>query len=142
MRIADVLRNKGSEVATISADTPVAELLAGMAEHYIRPMVVMGPDGPIGIVSQPGIVRRLFVQGIDLIRLPVSAFMTTVRVTCAPGDAVDHVGELMIEHRMQHAPVISNGELVGIVTVDDVVKAWREEPKAEQEKLHTPITRG
>ena len=67
MRIADVLRNKGAAVATISPDTTVTELLAGMAQHNIGAMVVMGPDGLVGIVSERDVVRRLNERGADLL---------------------------------------------------------------------------
>ena len=59
MRIADVLRNKGSAVATIGPDTTVTELLAGMAQQNIGAMVVVDSDGLVGIVSERDVVRRL-----------------------------------------------------------------------------------
>lgn len=142
MRIADVLRNKGSAVATISPDTKVTELLAGMAQHNIGAMVVMGPDGLVGIVSERDVVRRLHERGADLLEMPVSEIMTSVVVTCAPGDKVDILTGLMTENRVRHVPVIVNGELTGIVSIGDVVKTRMEELKAEQEQLQTYITRG
>ena len=142
MRIADVLRNKGSAVATISPETTVTELLAGMAQHNIGAMVVMGPDGLVGIVSERDVVRRLNERGADLLRQPVSEIMTSVVVTCAPGDAVDMLTGLMTENRVRHVPVITNGQLAGIVSIGDVVKTRMEELKAEQEQLQTYITQG
>jgi len=142
MRIADVLRNKGSAVATVSPDTTVTELLAGMAQHNIGAMVVTGPDGVLGIVSERDVVRRLQERGADLLQLPVSEIMTTVLVTCSPEDAVNDLSGLMTENRVRHVPVISNGQLVGIVSIGDVVKTRMEELKAEQEQLQTYITRG
>jgi CBS domain-containing protein len=142
MRIADVLRNKGSSVATISPDTTVTELLAGMAEHNIGAMIVMGSDGLLGIVSERDVVRRLNERGADLLKLPVSEIMTTVVVTCAPGDAVDSLTALMTENRVRHVPVIENGQLAGIVSIGDVVKTRMDELKSEREQLQTYITQG
>jgi CBS domain-containing protein len=142
MRIADVLRNKGSAVATISPDTTVTELLAGMAQHNIGAMIVMGSDGLLGIVSERDVVRRLNERGADLLKLPVSEIMTTVVVTCAPGDAVDSLTALMTEHRVRHVPVIENGQLAGIVSIGDVVKTRMDELKSEREQLQTYITQG
>ena len=142
MRIADVLRNKGAAVATISPDTRVTELLAGMAQHNIGAMVVMGPDGLVGIVSERDVVRRLNERGADLLQMPVSEIMTSVVVTCAPGDAIDTLSGLMTENRVRHVPVIANGQLAGIVSIGDVVKTRMEELKAEQEQLQTYITQG
>ncbi len=59
MRIADVLRSKGGSVMTIDPDATVTELLAGLAGHNIGAMVVVGPDGVAGIVSERDIVRQL-----------------------------------------------------------------------------------
>jgi CBS domain-containing protein len=142
MRIADVLRNKGSAVATISPDTTVTELLAGMAQHNIGAMIVMGSDGLLGIVSERDVVRRLNERGADLLKLPVSEIMTTVVVTCAPGDAVDSLTALMTENRVRHVPVIDNGQLAGIVSIGDVVKTRMDELKSEREQLQTYITQG
>ena len=142
MRIADVLRNKGSAVATISPDTTVTELLAGMAQHNIGAMIVMGSEGLLGIVSERDVVRRLNERGADLLKLPVSEIMTTVVVTCAPGDAVDDLSALMTENRVRHVPVIDNGQLAGIVSIGDVVKTRMDELKSEREQLQTYITQG
>ncbi len=142
MRIADVLRNKGSAVATISPDTKVTELLAGMAQHNIGAMVVMSSEGLLGIVSERDVVRRLNERGAALLDLPVAEIMTTVVATCAPGDAVDSLSALMTENRVRHVPVIANGQLAGIVSIGDVVKTRMDELNAEREQLETYITQG
>ncbi|NUT52228.1 MAG: CBS domain-containing protein, partial [Saccharothrix sp.] len=59
MRIADVLRTKGSAVATVEARASVADLVAALAEHNVGAMVVLGPEGIAGIVSERDVVRRL-----------------------------------------------------------------------------------
>jgi CBS domain-containing protein len=142
MRIADVLRNKGSAVATISPDTSVTELLAGMAERNIGAMVVVGSDGVMGIVSERDVVRRLNERGAELLDLPVSEIMTTMVVTCKPSDAINDLTTLMTENRVRHVPVIDNGQLAGIVSIGDVVKTRMEELQSEQEQLQTYISQG
>ena len=67
MRIADVLRGKGGAVVTIKPDATVAELLAGLAEHNIGAMVVAGPDGVDGIVSERDVVRQLHSHGASVL---------------------------------------------------------------------------
>jgi CBS domain-containing protein len=142
MRIADVLRNKGAAVATISPDTTVSELLAGLAERNIGAMVVMSADSVMGIVSERDVVRRLHEYGADLLNRRVSDIMTSVVVTCEPGDAVDSLSAVMTEHRVRHVPVILNGQLAGIVSIGDVVKTRMDELQAEQQQLQDYITRG
>lgn len=142
MRIADVLRNKGSAVATISPDTTVSELLAGLANLNIGAMVVVDSESVVGIVSERDVVRRLNDEGAELLNQPVSLIMTAVSVTCTPQDAVDSLSGLMTENRVRHVPVIDNGRLAGIVSIGDVVKTRMDELNAEREQLHSYITRG
>ncbi len=142
MRIADVLRNKGASVATITPETSVSGLLTELSVHNIGAMVVVSPDGVIGIVSERDIVRALQERGADLLRLPVSEIMTTFVATCTPNDSVDSLSVLMTTKRVRHIPVMEDGRLTGIVSIGDVVKTRMEELEATQEQLQAYITRG
>lgn len=142
MRIADVLRNKGAAVATITPETSVAGLITELNIHNIGAMVVVSPDGLVGIVSERDIVRALQSAGDDLLRRPVSEIMTTLVVTCEPNDSVDSLSALMTTNRVRHVPVVDNGRLAGIVSIGDVVKTRMEELETQQEQLQAYITRG
>ena len=142
MRIADVLRTKGGAVATITPETSVSGLLNELALHNIGAMVVVSPDGVVGIVSERDVVRKLHERGGDLLRMPVSEIMTTVVATCTPGDTVDHLSALMTNKRVRHVPVVENNRLVGIVSIGDVVKQRMEELETNQQALQDYITRG
>ena len=142
MRIADVLRNKGASVATITPETSVSGLLTELSMHNIGAMVVVAPDGVVGIVSERDVVRALQQRGADLLRLPVSEIMTTFVATCTPNDTVDSLSALMTTKRVRHIPVMENGRLTGIVSIGDVVKTRMEELEATQEQLQAYITRG
>ena len=142
MRIADVLRNKGTAVVTISPEATVAELLAGLTELNIGAMVVLGPDGLAGIVSERDVVRKLHERGSRLLTQPVSEIMTKVVATCTPRDTVDHLSALMTDNRVRHIPVLEEGRLAGIVSIGDVVKTRMEELEAEQQHLQAYITQG
>jgi CBS domain-containing protein len=142
MRIADVLRNKGAEVATVHPDTTVTELLAGLAKYNIGAMVVIGSKGVEGIVSERDVVRRLNDHGADVLALPVSDIMTRVVATCGMDASVDDLSAVMTENRVRHVPVLEGGQLVGIVSIGDVVKTRMEELKTQQEQLQAYITQG
>jgi CBS domain-containing protein len=142
MRIADVLRNKGASVATITPETSVAGLLTELTVHNIGAMVVVSQDGVIGIVSERDVVRKLHEMGADILLRPVSDIMTTVLVTCTPEDSVDSLSAVMTENRVRHVPVVVNGRLAGIVSIGDVVKNRMEELEAEQQHLQAYITQG
>lgn len=142
MRIADVLRNKGAAVVTIHPDATVMELIAGLAEHNIGAMVVMGPEGLQGVASERDVVRQLQVHGAGLLTRPVSAIMSRMVVTCAKTDSADEVSMLMTERRSRHIPVLENGRLAGIVSIGDVVKSRMEELQAEHAQLRSYISQG
>lgn len=142
MRISDVLRNKGAAVSTISPDATVRELLAGLAERNIGAMVVVGAEGVVGIASERDVVRQLHARGPDVLTLPVSEIMTTMVATCTKSDTVDSLSVLMTNNRVRHVPVLEGQELIGIVSIGDVVKTRMEELEAEQQQLHSYITQG
>lgn len=142
MRIADVLRRKGSEVAKIAPTASVSELLAGLAEHNVGAMVVVDQDALIGIVSERDVVRRLYEGGDTVLGAPVSEIMTTTVATCSPDETVDHLTVLMTERRIRHVPVLSDGQLTGIVSIGDVVKSRMDELEHVQEQLQAYIVQG
>ncbi|MBB5808576.1 CBS domain-containing protein [Saccharothrix ecbatanensis] len=142
MRIADVLRNKGSAVATVESRASVADLVAALAEHNVGAMVVIGPEGIAGIVSERDVVRKLHERGGELLGAPVSDIMTSEVHTCTPRDSVDSLTLLMTEQRIRHVPVLDDGRLVGIVSIGDVVKSRINQLQEDQDKLTAYIVQG
>jgi CBS domain-containing protein len=142
MRIADVLRNKGAAVVTINPDATIQELLAGLAEQNIGAMVVVGAEGVVGIVSERDVVRQLHRHGPSLLSRPVSKIMTSTVASCTKADTVDAVSALMTNKRVRHVPVLDGKNLIGIVSIGDVVKTRMEELEAEQQQLQSYITQG
>ena len=142
MRIADILRTKGSRVATVTETTTVRSLLGELAEQNVGAMVVIGAAGVVGIVSERDVVRQLQAVGPDLLHRPVADIMSEVVVACGPDDPVDDLAALMTNNRVRHVPVLDNGRLVGIVSIGDVVKIRMEELQAERQQLRAYITQG
>ncbi|HYO00799.1 MAG TPA: CBS domain-containing protein [Mycobacterium sp.] len=142
MRIADVLKNKGAGVLTIAPDTLVSDLLGGLVTRNVGAMVVVGPNGLVGIVSERDIVRMLHEHGAGALGRPVADIMTSEVITCSPDDSVDSLSGLMTTHRVRHVPVVENGQLAGIVSIGDLVKTRMEALQAEREQLAAYITQG
>jgi len=142
MRIADVLRNKGAAVVTINSDATVQELLAGLAAQNIGAMVVVDAEGVVGIVSERDVVRQLHTHGAAVLTRPVAKIMTSTVATCTKSDTVDAISALMTQHRVRHVPVLDGKQLIGIVSIGDVVKTRMEELEAEQQQLQSYITQG
>ncbi|BBY30758.1 CBS domain-containing protein [Mycolicibacterium sediminis] len=142
MKIADVLRNKGAGVLTVSPDMTIAELVAGLVTRNVGAMVVVDATGPVGIVSERDVLRSLHSHGVDVLDRRVADIMTTQVVTCTPADSVDVLSGLMTTNRVRHVPVVDGGALTGIVSIGDVVKTRMEELEAQQEHLEAYITQG
>ncbi|XVS66192.1 CBS domain-containing protein [Actinosynnema sp. CA-299493] len=142
MRIADVLRNKGSAVATVEPRASVAELVAALAEHNVGAMVVLGTEGVVGIVSERDVVRKLHDRGGELLAAPVAEIMTSEVLTCTSRDSVDSLTVLMTERRIRHVPVVDGGELVGIVSIGDVVKSRINQLQEDHDQLAAYISQG
>ena len=143
MRIVDVLRAKGSEVATIGPDATVTELLAGLSWGNIGAMVVVdAAESVVGIVSERDIVRTLHHDGPEVLKRPVSSIMSTTVATCGPASSVDDLAELMTQNRVRHIPVLVDGRLAGIVSIGDVVKTRMDELQTERQQLEAYITQG
>ena len=142
MRIADILRSKGSTVATVTETTTVTGLLAELATGNIGAMVVIGSESVVGIVSERDVVRKLHEHGPDLLRRSVADIMSSAVVTCGLEDRVDDLAALMTNNRVRHVPVLDSGRLVGIVSIGDVVKNRMEDLQDERQQLQAYITQG
>lgn len=142
MRISDVLRHKGSEVATVPPTALVSDLVAALAEHNVGALVVVDNDAVVGIVSERDIVRQLNRHGGDLLNSPIAEIMTADVVTCTAADTVDALAATMTERRIRHMPVVAEGRLVGIVSIGDVVKSRIDQLEMDRQQLEAYITHG
>lgn len=141
MRIADVLRSKGSTtVETISPQSTVQQLVDVLAEHNIGATVVSS-DGEhlLGIVSERDVVR-LMHDGQPSLDAAVGDVMTTDVHVCEPQDSLEDVMRLMTERRIRHVPVVADGRLAGMVSIGDAVKARMSELEFERDQLSTYVS--
>jgi CBS domain-containing protein len=142
MKIADILKNKGSAVETVGPTTTVAALLAVLSDRNIGAVVVIGPPGVVGIVSERDVVRRLHNHGAEVLTMTVGEIMTSKVVVCKPEDHADELAQTMTARRIRHMPVCEGSELVGIVSIGDVVKSRIEELEEDREHLEAYIQQG
>ncbi|CAN5615165.1 CBS domain-containing protein [soil metagenome] len=142
MLIADLLKHKGSSVVTIAPDAVVTALLAALAEHRVGALVVLDGDRIVGIISERDVVRSLHDRGASALELPVSELMTSPVISCSPGDGIDQIALLMTERRFRHMPVVTDGSLIGIVTIGDVVAARIRQLEFDRKHLESYISQG
>jgi len=140
MRIGDVLNAKPShEVVTIGPDAGVRELVAKLAEHNVGALIV-STDGTTleGIVSERDVVRHLHTDG-TVVNNTVAAIMTAVVETCDPDANLDELMKIMTERRIRHVPVVHDGQLVGIISIGDVVKHRIDQLEFERDQLDSYV---
>ena len=140
MQVSDILNRKGSEVATIPPDRPVAEVVEALRQHDVGALVVSRDGASIdGIVSERDIVRRLADEGGRVPELTVADIMTADVLTCSPEDTLAHLMEVMTNQRTRHLPCAVDGKLCGIISIGDVVKARMTELEQETKLLESYI---
>jgi CBS domain-containing protein len=141
MQVNDILNRKGSKVATIAPERPVSELVEVLREHDVGALVVSSDGSSIqGIVSERDVIRRLAAGGAGLMEMTVAEVMTTPVRTCSPTDTLDELSHEMTEHRIRHLPCASEGELCGIISIGDVVKARLSALEEETRQLSSYIS--
>jgi CBS domain-containing protein len=139
MNIASLLASKGSKVITIEPEHTIRQAVGLLAEHNIGALVVVDRTRhPVGILSERDIVRAA-ARSERVFSEPVAALMTKNLVLGLPQDDLASVGHTMTERRIRHLPVLEGGQLVGIVSIGDVVKAQRDQYQGEVETLQTQI---
>jgi CBS domain-containing protein len=140
MIVKSILSAKGSDVATIAPTATLAEATKVLAQHKIGALVVTGAGGRItGIISERDIVRALAQHGGAALQLLLTDVMTRRVVTCSPGDSVSVLMELMTAGKFRHLPVTDDGQLIGIISIGDVVKYRLTELQFEQDALRDYI---
>ena len=142
MQISTILAKKGSTVFTVKPDQTVREAVALLVDKRIGAVVIVdGAGHPVGIVSERDIVREL-AQNENVMSEPVSRVMTVDVIIARPGDDIRAVSKTMTIRRFRHLPVMDHHELVGIVSIGDVVKAQADEYEGEIETLQTRVEKG
>jgi CBS domain-containing protein len=123
MKVADILRSKGPAVKTVRADETVLELAEHLRSERIGAMIVSNDGSSIdGIISERDIAYGLAAHGSKLPRIAVEKLMTKVVVVCSPEDSITEVMTVMTQRRIRHLPVKEGDELVGIISIGDVLK--------------------
>jgi len=142
MRIRDILRQKKQrELITIEEDNSLLEACQRLAEHHIGVLLVLKKgENPAGIISERDIVRASAQKKGDISNMPVLEAMTTDLITCTPDDDLNYVMNVMTKQRIRHLPVMDGNDLIGLVSIGDVIKAQMSESETEIRYLRSYIT--
>jgi len=143
MFVSDILSQKGGLVFTIAPDTTLAEVAQQLSTRRIGSVLVLSAAGAVaGIVSERDVVHAMARHGAGALDFAAHQVMTREVQTCHPDDSIEQIMETMTRGRFRHLPVVDRGQLIGLISIGDVVKARLEETRHETEALKAYIVAG
>jgi CBS domain-containing protein len=120
--VADILRNKGSEVYWVSPEATLSEALKEMASHHAGAVLVLDEHKICGIFSERDLARQVIERPDIQVDTPIRELMTQPVLYITPETTVDECMGIMTARRFRHLPVMHEGQLVGLVSIGDVIK--------------------
>ncbi|MBT8213059.1 MAG: CBS domain-containing protein [Acidimicrobiia bacterium] len=138
--VAQILQGKGGSVWTIRPDSNVFDALSVMADKGVGAIVVTDDGGLCGILSERDYARKVILFDRSSHETTVSEIMTSKVLVVSPETSVDECMALMTDKRIRHLPVLDGDELVGLVSIGDIVRAVISEQKFMIEELERYIT--
>lgn len=143
MTVGMILRQKGSAVTTVPPTKTALEAVTLLSEHRIGAVLVTDHAGRvIGVFSERDVVIAVARGGVAALDQTVGEIMTSPVFSCGPNDSIDDVMSWMTERRIRHLPVMHDGELIGIVSIGDVVKSRISEMAQETDQMRAYIAAG
>jgi CBS domain-containing protein len=140
MNISNILATKGGKVITIRPDQSLKEAIALLTRHNIGALVVVDAAGkPVGILSERDIIHVANRHAEMIFKQTVADTMTKNVVIATPADDLQAVLKTMTERHFRHMPIIDGGQLAGLVSIGDVVKAQLDAYRGEIDTLQTQI---
>ena len=127
------------EVHSIGPDAPVIDAIRLMAERRIGALLVMEGERLAGILSERDYARKVVLQGRSSKDTPVHAIMTAQVISVGLHDSTDHCMQLVTDGRIRHLPVLDGAQVVGVISIGDLVKAVIEEQRQELDHLQRYI---
>ncbi|MBC7480067.1 MAG: CBS domain-containing protein [Pseudorhodobacter sp.] len=141
MLVSQILKSKSDDgVVTMPPESPLSKVAELLSSRRIG-AVVISTDGKVvlGILSERDVVRELGRRGAACLADTAGAVMTTKVTTCARDDMADDVLQLMTDGRFRHLPVVEQGQMIGLISIGDVVKARLGELSMEKNALERMV---
>ena len=138
--VQHLLDSKGSEIISIVEDASVFDAIKLMAERGVGSLLVMDGDELKGIVTERDYARKVIIKGRSSESTQVREIMTTDLVTTTGAQTVNECMTTMSEKRIRHLPVMSGSEVVGLISIGDLVQAIISDQQEEIEQLESYIS--
>ncbi|WP_368561730.1 CBS domain-containing protein [Pseudoxanthomonas sp. UTMC 1351] len=137
--VRQLLGAKAPEVFAVSPDDSVLDAIKLMALKGVGAVLVMQDGRLVGIISERDYARKVVLQGRSSSNTPVRDIMTADVVTVRLDDTVDRCMQIVTDHRIRHLPVVESGNVIGVVSIGDLVKAVIEDQQLELDQLQRYI---
>ena len=141
-RVSEILGDKGREVLKIDADASALDAVRQMVGANTGSLLVTDGDEVAGIVTERDYLRRVAQEGPADDSVSVREIMSSPLVVVSPETGIDECMAVMTDRRIRHLPVVDNGDVIGIVSIGDVVKFKSKQQSFEIKFLHEYITSG
>ena len=138
--VRHLLETKGREVISIGEDASVFDAIQLMADRSIGSLLVMQDRNLSGIVTERDYARKVILKGRSAKNTSVGDIMSVEIMTATPEQTVRDCMTLMTERRIRHLPVVDEGDVVGLISIGDLVKAIISEQQEEIEQLEKYIS--
>lgn len=139
MKVRNILATKSSHIITVRTDEPIRKAITLLVNHRIGALLVMDEANRLaGILSERDIMRSA-ANDEELFGRPVADIMTRDVIVGMPQDDVIAVAHTMLEKRFRHLPIVDEGQLIGIISIGDVLKIQRDAYRGEVDTLETRI---
>lgn len=143
MSVASLLNTKGRAVFSVSPEMPVPDVARFLRDHSIGAALVLDQSGaPEGVLSERDLVLAIADQGATALSLTVGDLMSRNVILCSATDSVPDVMATMTERRVRHLPVMDGANVIGVISIGDVVKSRIAEAETEAESLKAYIASG
>ena len=127
MKVKDILRVKGTAVVSVSPDTIIFDALSLMSKYNVGAVLVVDNDNLVGVFTERDYARKIILKGRTSLDTNVSEIMSDEVITVHPEESIPECMALMSDKRVRHLPVVQDGQVIGIISIGDVVKFIIEE---------------
>ncbi len=138
--VKHLLESKGHDILSISPEASVLEAIKLMAMMSVGALMVLEEERLVGIVTERDYARKVILKDRSSKDTAVHAIMSTEVITATLFNDVEHCMNVMTEKHIRHLPVIEKGQVVGMISIGDLVKAVMDDQKAEIQDLETYIS--
>ncbi len=135
-----VLKQKGQNVWSVSPEACVYDAIEIMANKYVGALMVVSEGKLVGVVSERDYARKVILEGKSSKQTLVKEIMTSPAIFLTPDQTVEDGMRIMTDRHIRHLPVVENGEILGVVSIGDLVKWMISAQQHTISQLHSYIT--